>query len=382
MNRKATPMAQIMVLICALLSLCLGVFVLWGLPIGQKIRPALLQETTPIPPAINYVVTTLSPQFEQLWVKSRVSNNYSTHQGGVHLDATGKYAFLLGSLEENKAGNLALTKLDLLTGDIEWFKFKPLSLSEGAASTIDIDSDFIYIGFDGTQKISGDTTFGAGKVRAYDTDSGNMAWSKVVPGARGVDTLVATNSTVSVDGAFSSSNYLLTAETGDVLGATEKPNFVWFTDDGISYERNKSFPFQARDIKTNEIIWQNTDGYYPSQPPTLTESVIVARSGDTKFLGTVFAVDNATGDLIWEYKDVLSNVTVDSSTAFFLTSDIKLIAIDIETGEILDQMVFTSNLIQDGTSDIHYFVAASNNIVLVYLGDSQQLFAFRFLSRE
>lgn len=382
MKRKTSLKSSIIGLVFPISCLCMSIVVLWGTPIGQKFRPMLLQETTPTPPTINYVVAASSPQFEQLWVKSRVSNNHSTHQGGVHLDATGKHAFLLGSLENNKTGDLTLTKLDLLTGDVEWFKFKPLSFNEGAASTIDVNSDFIYVGFDGTQKISGETTFGAGKVRAYDIDSGNMVWSKVVPGARGFDTLVATDSTVSVDGSFSSGNYLLDAKTGNVLDVIEKPNLVWFINDDVSYERQKSFPFQARDRKTNEITWQSVDGYYPSQPPTLTDRVIVARSGDTGFGGIVFAIDSATGGLVWEYKDVLSNVSVDSSTAFFLTKDIELIAIDIETGKILGQMAFTSTVTRDHVSNIHYFVAASNDIVLVYLGDGRQLVALRFSSGE
>jgi outer membrane protein assembly factor BamB len=382
MNRKTNVKSSIIMLVFILSCLCFSIITLWGTPIGRRVRPSLLQEATLTPPATNYLVATSSPQFEQLWVKSSIFNNYGTHQGSIHLATTGRYAFLLGSVEENKVGELSLTKLDLLTGEVEWFKFEASSFNEGAASTIDVNSNFIYVGFDGTQKISGDVTFGAGKVSAYAVDSGNMIWSKIVPGARGVDTLVATDFAVSVDGAFSSSNYLFDAETGDLLKAIEKPRLIWFINDGVTYERQKSFPFQAINRKTNEIIWQSIDAYYPSQPPTLTNKFIVARSGSTGFLGIAFAIDRVTGELIWEFNDVLSNVAVSDDTAFFLTSDVQLIAVDIETGEKVGQVSFGSNREPDHRSHIHYFVAASNGIVLVYFGESQQLFSFRFSSNE
>ncbi len=380
LNRKTNPNSSIFVVATIFLCFCGGVVLLWGTPIGQKFRPILLQETTPTPPAINYAVATSSSQFEQLWVTSPVFNNHHTHHGGVHLDATGKHAFLLGGVQEDTVGELTLTKLDLLTGVVEWSLFYPPSLNAGAATTLDVNSDHIYVGFDGTQKIGGNITWGAGKVVAYDAETGDVIWSKIVPGARGIETLVATDSTVSIDGSFSSNYYLLEAKTGDVTLVREKegPNLVWFVDNGILYERQKSFSFVARDRITNEIIWQSEVGYPVLQPPILTDKAIVARSGDTSFLGIAFAVDNSTGDLIWEFKDALSNVAISNYTAFFLTKDIQLIAVDIETGKILGQVDFISNQERDRTADIHHFVAAGYNIVLVYLGDSQQLFAFRF----
>ncbi len=382
MDRKTSFKSSIIGLTLAISCLCVSIVVLWGLPIGQRLRPVLLQESEPILPKISYVVVTPSLQFEYLWTKSPFWNNYGNHQGGIHLAATDKYAFLLGSIESNEVGELTMTKLNMFTGEVEWVRLDSSSLNKGAATTVSVNSDRIYVGFDGTQKISGDTTWGAGKVVAYDIGTSDIVWSKTIPGARGIETLVITDSSVSVDGAFSSSNYLLDAGTGDVIDIIEKPNLIWFTNNGISYERQKSFSFQARDRETSEIIWQNEEDYYPSQPPILTDRVIVARSGNTGFLGIAFAIDNATGNLIWEYKDVLSNISVDGSTAFFLTKNMELVAIDIETGEVLGQTAFTSNLTRERTSDIHHFITASNDIVIVYLGDSQQLFAFHFLPDE
>ena len=278
MNRKTSIQSSLLGLIFIIVILCLSIVVLWGIPLGQNIRPILLQESEPTLNNISYVISNPSSEFEQLWIMSPFWDAFASHQGGVHLAAVGDHAFLLGSLDNNNLGNLTMTKLDLLTGNVDWEQSSSSS-NDGAATTINVNSNHVFVGFNGTQKISGNTTWGAGKVVAYDNETGNIAWSITVPGARGITTLVATESTVSVDGAFSANYYLLDSLTGGILDVREKndPNLIWFVNNGIIYERQKSFSFQARDEKNNEIVWQSEVGYSVLQPPIQTDEAIVAR---------------------------------------------------------------------------------------------------------
>lgn len=53
-------------------------------------------------------------------------------------------------------------------------------------------------------------------------------------------------------------------------------------------------------------------------------------------------------------------------------------AVELKTGQPIGEIRFSSDKKPDFVGS-PFQVAASNNIVLVYLGDGKQLFAFRFL---
>ncbi len=330
------------------------------------------------PPSTTFEIAVTSPRFEHLWTTPDVFANYRRGKGGIHLATVGEHVFLLGSVGENKIGSLSLTKISLLTGDTEWNKFEPFERNRGDASTIGVTSDFVYIGFEGVQKISGETTWGASQIVAYKSDTGHRVWSTAVPGARSIDSMIVTGSTVSVNGNFSSSYHLYSAETGAMLDARikEEGNFIWFIDNNISYEESKTATFQAVDKQTGALLWQTTEYFGVYQPPILTKNAIVARSGEARFSGTVFAVDQFTGNLLWQYEDVLSNVAVTDSTAFFLTKNVQLVAVDISNGKIVGKVSFTPDWVDDPVNSAFY-VASNAGIVVVYFGDSRQLFAFR-----
>ncbi len=59
-----------------------------------------------------------------------------------------------------------------------------------------------------------------------------------------------------------------------------------------------------------------------------------------------------------------------------------MIAVDIQTGEVLSTLRFEPSEISSGGGHYEYLVAASDDIVLVYLGDGRQLIALRFSPDE
>ncbi len=117
------------------------------------------------------------------------------------------------------------------------------------------------------------------------------------------------------------------------------------------------------------------------EPPILTKNAIVARVGEARFSGIVFAVDRTTGNLLWHYEDVLSNVAVTDSIAFFLTDDVQLVAVDVSSGRVVGEVNFTPDRIDDPVNT-PFHVASSDGIAVVYFGDGRQLFAFRSLPDE
>jgi outer membrane protein assembly factor BamB len=174
------------------------------------------------------------------------------------------------------------------------------------------------------------------------------------------------------------------AKTGALLSKRDKAkeNFIWFIYDGIQYEyKSGETTFQAVDTGTGTINWQSGANYAVFQPPMISHNVIVARAGEAKFLGLAFGVDATTGHTLWEYQNIIGNIAVDGDIAYFLTRDVQLWAVDIKTGNRLGIVSFSPNTNPDSVNNA-YHVAASNGIVVTYLGEGQQMFAFRFSTRS
>ena len=91
------------------------------------------------------------------------------------------------------------------------------------------------------------------------------------------------------------------------------------------------------------------------------------------------ALERETGKRLWEYPNTLGNVTVGNSIVYVMTSDTQVVALDIKTGEQLGKIDFTPDLIQPRQYNKFYLSANDDGGLLVYLGESNQLFAFRFL---
>jgi outer membrane protein assembly factor BamB len=364
-----------------LFGICWIMLFLWGTVRGQQLLTlSLYPKSEPKPPNVNYQVTSLSDRYEQLWVLPLTLESYRYGIGGIHLIGAENNIMILGSLDRDKYGTLSLVNMDPLTGDVNWELFEPSKFREGPASTIAVNSEFIYVGFEGTGKIDGETEWGAAKIIAYDINTGDFVWSKIIGGARNIDSLVVSDTTVSVDGSFSSHYYMYDAKIGALLSKRNKAkeNFVWFIHDGIQYEhKSGEATFQAVDTDTGTINWQSGANYAVSQPPMISHNVIVARAGEAKFLGLAFGVDATTGRTLWEYQKIIGNVAVDGNVAYFLTQEVQLWAVDIRTGDRLGVVRFSPDAYPDSVNN-PYHVAASNGIVVVYLGEGQQMFAFRF----
>jgi hypothetical protein len=347
-----------------LFGMCLIILFVWGTVRGQQlITWWLYQESEPNPPSVNYEVTNISGRFEQLWMLPLALESYRYGIGGIHLIGTEESIIFLGSLNPGEYGILSLTNMDPLTRDVNWYLFEPSKFREGPASTIAANSEFIYVGFEGTQKIGGETEWGAAKIVAYDLNTGEVVWSKIIGGARSIDSLVVSDTTVSVDGSFSSHYYMYDAKAGALLSKREKAkeDFIWFIYDRIQYERKSGeATFQAVDTGTGTINWQSGANYAVSQPPVISHNIIIARSGEAKFLGLAFGVDATTGRTLWEYQNIIGNI-----------------AVDIKTGDRLGIVSFSPNTDPDSVNNA-YHVAASNGVIVAYLGKGQQMFAFRF----
>lgn len=89
------------------------------------------------------------------------------------------------------------------------------------------------------------------------------------------------------------------------------------------------------------------------------------------------------GLLGFDEVDIVSNYEIDGGYLFFLTSqDNSLWVVDQNSPKIVGQVKFGGASFNEGNNVNEFAIASDDNIVTVYLGDSQQLLVFRFLPDE
>ncbi len=330
----------------------------------------------------SYEIEESSKPIEHLWTRNDISSFYFS-KGAVMIDSTETDIYFLGRLaEENPIQGISLIKFNLLTGEIVWRIIRSARFREPMATGLTVKSDQILMSFRGTTSISGETLNGAAKLRAYDTD-GDTLWSRRIPGARSITTMAAINDTISVDGSSSSNYYMLDANNGKIVNTTPKDdgNFIWFIDGNIKYEQIDSFSLQAVDTTTDTIIWQNLIDELIYVPPLLSDNYIIIRTREARSLGTTIALNQKTGEIVWEHSNILSNVVVDQQIVYFLTEDMQLIGADIHTGDVLVSASFSPNEAVDSVNNV-YQIAAEDGKVVIYFGGTHQLSAYDFSATE
>lgn len=330
----------------------------------------------PIPTAepIVYQFESLPDEWEFLWMDDSIVLKAPSNRGSISLGAGQQSAFALDKE--------AVVKIDLLTGEVsQCSSIDNGTLGGSRSTTLLVNQTQIFVGFNGTQKISGKTEWGAGRIEAYDADSCIQTWSRTIGGVRSLDVVIAAENTVSVDGNESSNYYLLDATTGAILETLPKEEspFVWKIeeDKGIAFIRTPESSFIAKDRKTNENLWISPVNYGIYQPPVFTDNVIVARVGSTNETGRAIAVNVFDGSVLWEVENIVGNVAVSGAYVFLITTDARLLALDIVTGEVVSEVNFVPNEVGYSFNDMVQ-IAVSENVVLVYFGYSSQLIALRF----
>ncbi len=341
-----------------------------------------------------------SRQFDEIWSVAPVyaGSAYDDHGGNVYLSAQGEDLFVLASLNVDQLEGL--NRLNMLTGEIEWQASPKSFKTDDRASVLTSNSQFAYVGFDGLGKIWGDILLDASSIVAMDMDSGTRDWSRLIGGARSIWSVNATDIWVSVSGDTSSHYYLLDATTGEIVQKERKISetgelngYLLAVDGNILFETNACISLQATNLAEERVIWVTELDHCVGSPAITTDDSLILVQGGIP--GEVVAFDKATGEIKWRYDQsgVVSNVAVgDGPTAYFLTTQAELLAVDVRTGDVLATLEFIGD---DGPdkydntpdSPLNYVrrpfsVAASENIIVVHLGDSSQLFAFRFISNE
>jgi outer membrane protein assembly factor BamB len=279
----------------------------------------------------------LSGSLRMLWVRPEVFIEVSW--GDINLSSSDGRVIILGSLDIGESGSV--NALDVVNGEPVW-KADPIP-----PSTLFVNQNELYVGEAG----------GGSRITSYDLETGELRWSRIFLISSGVESLIVYKNQLHAYIAPNIHKVLNTSNGKTVFSIlSEFPPFIDSTVCGETY-----------------------------QIPVYTDDTIYYRTGKGLEMGKVCAVDITTGELRWKSDlNVVSNVIATDDEVFILVESGDLIALNPATGkEIFTLEVSFSNkpfiLYSPKVEVGGYFVAYNpeKNILLTYLGDSRQLFAFQ-----
>ncbi len=173
--------------------------------------------------------------------------------------------------------------------------------------------------------------------------------------------------------------YVFSAEDGRILKEVpDVHNSMYRIEDRISYQRGGSNFLSALN-EDGTTRWEvKLDEY--NIAPVFAQDTIFVRTGTTG--GRVYAVDRATGTVIWETGSdtmIISNVAASDNRVYYFTYDGKLLGVNAKTGAIEKSVVFSPQDFYPLTPERPMFEVAydpETHMVFLILGNSAQMIAF------
>jgi len=278
--------------------------------------------------------------FRVLWSRSNV---YIADWVTDGLAASSEKVFILGSLDINESAKLIA--LDVFTGDPVW------ESESKDMSKIFTSEDGVYVDEDGR----------GGSIKKYDPTTGETLWFRQFWDSGGVMHIITYKEQLHVY-LSPDKHKILNPSDGETIVSIfpDSPPFFDSGVCGISY-----------------------------QTPIYAKGTIYYRSNPNLFKGEVCAVDYFSGEMRWKSDlGVISNVVAKDDTALALVESGELLALNSSTGEELSNLKISFDnkpfiLYSTRTTSGGYFLAydTEKNILVVYLGDSHQIFAFELVKK-
>lgn len=328
-SEDAVKRSRIVVFLVTQLLLSFVVCIICGLAFnisGNKIfdlLPLSLDTSNkPEQQPLRTVVNEDNSRLNLLWSQSNVpgAKNYVFFE----MAATNGVLFYIGSKEQGILKEVkAVDGKDGTT--VLWHTSGPGS---GSPRVLYATPSAIYIG-------------GVGAVAAYDILTGGQFWSKSFPFQRNIIYLQVINDLVYVE-ATSGSRFLLQADSGEgIVNWKVHPNF-----------REEYFQ--------DKILTVDTEFSLAS--------------------GHIDAIDENTGSILWQ-EDTSSNVVVTQSEVYAVmarNNELKLVGFQPRSGEVDVTIKFEPYISHPYPyPPFHIAVDEQTDMLYVFLGDSNQLFAFK-----
>ena len=139
------------------------------------------------------------------------------------------------------------------------------------------------------------------------------------------------------------------------------------------------------DTETGEVKAFQADVSKYGLDETLIYNDLILEKQGYGLPDAITARNRNDGTLIWQFdqEPVVSNIAIGGPITYFLTENVKLMALDTQTGAVLGILHFGPRFPPDfDFVNTSLLVAADQDIVAVYFEDSRQLSIFQFSRPE
>ena len=220
------------------------------------------------------------------------------------------------------------------------------------------------------------------RISAYNAETGQEVWHKWID-TKSVTQVTAYNGFVGVHGSSTTFD-VFDASNGSLQSRDSVPIMTYhsFANDGQKLFEQFAERIEATNLQDNSSIWTAYfENHIVYDTPVFSNGLIIVRTGG-EHRGMIEVIDSKTGSLLWEKEGVVSDFGVNDETLFFMTMQGEVLAVDVETGETQGRLVLDDaklNAQEYEFADFsEYFVRATDDVVIFYLGDTGQLFSFRY----
>lgn len=315
------------------------------------------QTSTPVPPISHMVDSFVG--IEPIWVIEKVDIVLNDQDSSLD-SSTGKTCFLgdLGIRYPHKNLDKNLVCLESQSGDLLW------NYESGVHDSITVTSNGIFV-----------TYISPASVRKYDFQNGNIVWkNSKLGGGVGSSYLYFQDGQIEV--VFIHERTVILNADGEVVRTIKGDSVFVSQRDEILIDFDG---LQSNKPNSNDILWKYEDTRINSAPLFTDGKIFVLKS----FSKTEYALDRNTGKLLWEIPKVLGNFAYSPNrhVVYTLRENGELLAIDENSGKesVIAKFSPAPFLYSDGVVDSGYQLSydEKENILVVYIGDSRQLFAFR-----
>jgi outer membrane protein assembly factor BamB len=276
-------------------------------------------------------------------------------------DASMNAACFLGDVGEVSKYD-QIVCLDSETGEVKW---KSESARNGILATT---SEGVFVAYTGFPS----------RLSKYDLQSGNLTWREDFYDSNPIGMLFFDNQIQLI--TWKPGRKLRLFDTdGNALKVISDTQAFLMTPE-VSY--NSGTGIQAVQTDTNKVLWDHLDAGVAFIPIFTQDKIFCSSESDS---GIAYALDRETGNLLWQVNDIVYDSTIaysqEKQLVYVLRNNGDLLAIDENTGKINIVAIFSSApflLNIDGTVQAYRLTYDyEQHVLLVSLGDSHQLFAFR-----
>lgn len=309
-------------------------------------------------------VTDVNLPFHEQWRRSSLLL-FNTESDRLHV--YGNQLFFVSYEDDGITGRLEA--LNAKNGALLW-KTEPLPFS---VDSLAVDAKRLYLALDR-------------KILAYDLSTGKVLWEDVLLGGRTTYQIYPMDSTLLV---YSEEDISSDGDEEQVIRKYDSQSGLLISTERINInQKNSSLLLKTLtydywtdgktlwvlDNLTQQEQWKVAIDNPVEYQPLLIDSKLIFASG---IFSDVIGVDNISGHQVWKYGDkIVSNLTARGGIIYVVRTDAAIVCIDSATGEEVGYIDIEPRVTETSSRSHAYLITASEDMLFVYYGDSQELIAF------